>query len=307
MEKELQKLCRITGLSLQMDVSEENDISEIIGKLQALTGAYTDRYDKEGFLRKLLCSEEIPDAGDVARQAAGYHIKEKFSYIVFLLERAEDSVEESKEDLYSRYKTIRRILRNIFPEGDGTEIVSLDDGAVAVIHPIDKEEHYKNGSLQIADVIIDTLGAEAYLNIKISCSEVHTALSELGTAHRECVSAMRIGKIFDYNRRVFDSAKMGVGQIVYSAPEEVCIHFLGEVFGKMDPDNIDPDLIAAAEGFISNDLNIAETARALHMHRNSLIYRLNQIESQTGLNLRYFEDAMTFKMAITVLRYLTVK
>ena len=58
----------------------------------------------------------------------------------------------------------------------------------------------------------------------------------------------------------------------------------------------DADTMATVDCFLENGMNISRTARILYMHRNTLIYRLNKISVETGLDIRVFDMAVTFEI-----------
>ena len=129
-------------------------------------------------------------------------------------------------------------------------------------------------------------------------------IRSLCAAYKQTALALRVGKLFYSEQSVFPFNKLGIGRLLHELPEKLCEDFLFEIFGDITSEHLDKDTLAAIDKFFQNNLNIAETARQLHMHRNTLIYRLEQVEKRTGLDLRQFEDAMTFKIAIMILNYL---
>ena len=145
---------------------------------------------------------------------------------------------------------------------------------------------------------------EALTSVQIAYSRIFYTLNDLANAFRETGLALKVGKLFAVGQNIFAYNKLGIGRLIYRLPKDLCHNFLSEVFGDEIPEHLDSELMTVIERFLQNNLNIAETARQLHMHRNTLIYRLEQIEKQTGLDLRHFEDAMTFKIAVMVLNYL---
>ena len=66
----------------------------------------------------------------------------------------------------------------------------------------------------------------------------------------------------------------------------------------------DKEMTDTAEEFLDSSLNVSETARKLYLHRNTLIYRLDKIEKETGLNIRKFSDAITFRLITILLKTL---
>ena len=145
---------------------------------------------------------------------------------------------------------------------------------------------------------------EALAHVQVSYSSVIENLADLSGAFRETSLALKVGKLFYSEQTVFPYNELGIGRLIYQLPVSLCENFLREIFGDSIPDRFDEETTATINRFLQNNLNIAETSRQLHMHRNTLIYRLEQIQKRTGLDLRLFEDAMTFKIATMVMNYL---
>jgi carbohydrate diacid regulator len=156
----------------------------------------------------------------------------------------------------------------------------------------------------MAYTILDTLSTEALISVRISYSNTMDSLDELPQAYQSCCTALRIGRIFNSEQTVYPCDKLGIGQLICQLPVPLCENFLKEIFGENIPDALDDDVVHAVNAFFKNNLNIAETARQLHMHRNTFIYRLEQIQKNTGLDLRIFEDAIVYKIASMIISYL---
>ena len=172
--------------------------------------------------------------------------------------------------------TIIEILRNLFPHRAKTYLVPVSKDILSILHPV--------RSASSEDEVRKT--------------------AELPGAFRESTLALKVGELFYSEQTVFPYNELGIGRLIYQLPVSLCESFLSEIFGEEVPDGFDEETTLAVNRFLQNNLNIAETARQLHMHRNTLIYRLEQIQKRTGLDLRCFEDAMTFKIATMVMNYL---
>ena len=80
--------------------------------------------------------------------------------------------------------------------------------------------------------------------------------------------------------------------------------FLSEVFKKGSIESLDQETLSTIQKFFENNLNVSETSRKLFVHRNTLVYRLDKIRRLTGLDLKEFDDAIVFKVALMVVKYL---
>lgn len=287
--KALSELNRITGITLDVpDISQEN-IENTLSQIRCLCTAYREKYNKTDFLHGLMTGG-IP-AYDIQERAARLHIKTDERRVLFLLE--------------SRYidDTVNEILRNLFPAQTKAYLVPVTDNAAAILRPLKSGESAED-SRSIARTIVDTLNTEALTQVQVAYSFVIESLSDLPEAFRETSLALRVGKLFYSGQTVFPYNELGIGRLIYQLPVSLCENFLKEIFGSDIPGSFDEDTLGTVNRFFQNNLNIAETARQLHMHRNTLIYRLEQIQKRTGLDVRLFEDAMTFKIATMVLNYL---
>ncbi len=199
--------------------------------------------------------------------------------------------------------TLTEILKNLFPSRSKTYLVPMSEKRIAVLRPL-KADETADSMRQIARIIVDTLNTEALTHVQLSYSSVIDTLSDLSSAFRETSLALQVGKLFYSEQTVFPYNELGIGRLIYQLPLSICESFLEEIFGNKSPEAFEDETTATINRFFQNNLNIAETSRQLHMHRNTLIYRLEQIQKRTGLDLRIFEDAMTFKIATMVMNYM---
>ena len=230
-------------------------------------------------------------AYDIAERANRLHINPEDKRVLFLLE--------------SRHidETMAEILKNMFPSQTKAYLVPVSENTLALLRPV-KSGEKADDSRRIARTIVDTLNTEALAQVQLSYSFVFESLADLPEAFRETSLALKVGKLFYSEQTVFPYNELGIGRLIYQLPVSLCENFLKEIFGDDVPEAFDEETLGTINRFFQNNLNIAETSRQLHMHRNTLIYRLEQIQKRTGLDVRLFEDAMTFKIAIMVLNYL---
>ncbi len=288
--KALAELKRITGITLKLPDDGSNvDAENTLTQIRCLCTAYKEKYNKTDFLHGLMTGG-IP-AYDIQERAARLHISTGDRRVLYLLEsrNLDDAVNE--------------ILKNLFPAQTKTYLVPVKDNTTAVLRPLRSEETPED-SRHIARTIVDTLNTEALAQVQVAYSFAIENLADLPEAFRETSLALRVGKLFYSDQTVFPYNELGIGRLIYQLPVSLCENFLKEIFGSDIPDSFDDDTLGTVNRFFQNNLNIAETSRQLHMHRNTLIYRLEQIEKRTGLDIRLFEDAMTFKIATMVLNYL---
>ena len=289
LDKALAELRRVTGLPLDISISTSAEAEKALTQLKCLCKAYKEKYNKTDFLQSLMTGG-IP-AYEIPERAARLHINPDDPRVLFLLESATPD------------ETVMEILRNLFPSQTKAYLVPVTDTITAVLRPIRSGEP-PSDFRHIARTIVDTLNAEALVRVRLSYSSVLETLADTARGFRETSLALKVGKLFYSEQSIFPYDELGIGRLIYQLPLPLCESFLKEIFGSEIPDSLDSETTATINRFFQNNLNIAETSRQLHMHRNTLIYRLEQVQKRTGLDLRLFEDAMTFKVALMVMNYL---
>ena len=287
--KALTELKRITGITLEVSADSPEATEQAVNQIRCLCTAYKEKYNKIDFLQGLMTGG-IP-AYDIAERANRLHINPEDKRVLFLLE--------------SRHidETVTEILKNMFPSQTKAYLVPVSEDTLALLRPVKAGEKAAD-SRRIARTIVDTLNTEALAQVQLSYSFIFGSLTDLPEAFRETSLALKVGKLFYSEQTVFPYNELGIGRLIYQLPVSLCENFLKEIFGSDVPKAFDEETLGTINRFFQNNLNIAETSRQLHMHRNTLIYRLEQIQKRTGLDVRLFEDAMTFNIAIMVLHYL---
>ena len=160
---------------------------------------------------------------------------------------------------------------------------------------------------KLAKSISETLNSEFYARVVIGIGTVVENIKDLARSYKEAQVALEVGKVFDTEKNVISYENLGIGRLIYQLPTTLCEMFLQEVFKNGSLENLDRETLLTIQCFFENNLNVSETSRKLFVHRNTLVYRLEKIRKLTGLDLREFDHAITFKVALMVKRYLTTK
>lgn len=289
LQKALQELNHITGITLDIKADTPEEAEQALTQIKCLCTAYREKYNSTDFLQNLMTG--VLPAYDIDSRASRLHISTGDRRVLFLLE------------IKSMNDTVMEILKNLFPSQTKTYLIPVSVNVVGILYPIAPDESEET-IRYTAYAVADTLTTEALALVHLSYSGIMDSLSELPNVFQETSLALKIGKIFYSEQTVFPYNELGVGRLIYQLPVSLCQSFLKEIFGSKIPDSFDTETSVAINRFFQNNLNIAETSRQLHMHRNTLIYRLDQIQKRTGLDLRLFEDAMTFKIALMIINYL---
>ena len=259
-------------------------------QIRSLIEAYSEKNDKNAFMQKLLLGSysEV----EAFNRAKKLHISSSCQRAVFLVETRQAGDEHALT-----------MIRNIFSARTHDFITSVDDKGIIIVRELVSTETYENLEAT-AHMLVDMLGAEAMTQAWVAYSNVANGLRDLANAYKEARMALEIGKIFYSERNVFGYRKLGIGRLIYQLPEEVCEMFIEEIFDGESLDVIDGETLNIIRTFFENNLNLSETSRQLYVHRNTLVYRFVKIQKRFGLDLRSFEDALTFKIAMLVSGYL---
>ena len=259
-------------------------------QIRSLIEAYSEKNDKNAFMQKLLLGSysEV----ETFNRAKKLHISSSCQRAVFLGETRQAGDEHALT-----------MIRNIFSARTHDFITSVDDRGIIIVRELVSTETYENLEAT-AHMLVDMLGAEAMTQAWVAYSNVANGLRDLANAYKEARMALEIGKIFYSERNVFGYRKLGIGRLIYQLPEEVCEMFIEEIFDGESLEVIDGETLNIIRTFFENNLNLSETSRQLYVHRNTLVYRFEKIQKRFGLDLRSFEDALTFKIAMLVSGYL---
>ena len=250
---------------------------------------YEEKYDKTAFVKSIISDNIL--LGDIYVRAKELHFASEAQRAVFLV-RQIDSAEIAAVD----------VVQSMFSDGQEDFVISINETDIAVIKLLndgDGKEIYK-----IAKSIEDNLAQTLKIKTTIGIGTVVGHIRDLARAYKEAGVAIDVGKVFDTEKTIINYENLGIGRLIYQLPTVMCEMFLQEVFKKNPIDALDQETLFTINKFFENNLNVSETARKLFVHRNTLVYRLEKIKKLTGLDLREFDHAIVFKVALMVNKYL---
>ncbi len=195
------------------------------------------------------------------------------------------------------------LLNGMFTSPVGDYITSVDESNVILIKALMPEDEYDRLD-QIAHTIVDMTNMEAMLNVRVSYGTIVEELKDVSKSYKEAKMALDVGKIFYAEKKVTAYNTLGIGRLIYQLPMTLCQIFIDEIFGENVPSELDDETLTTINKFFENNLNVSETSRQLFVHRNTLVYRIEKLEKSTGLDIRTFDDALTFKIALMVVNYM---
>lgn len=261
-----------------------------VSQLQHLIIAYKERYDRNNFFQNLLLDNML--LVDIYNRAKKLHIEAAVPRAVFLIE-----TDKEKDD------TAMELLNGMFTSQVGDYITAVDESNVILIKALAPEDDYERLE-QIADTIADMMNMEAMLNVRVAYGTIVEELKEVSKSYKEAKMALDVGKIFYAEKKVTAYNTLGIGRLIYQLPINLCRIFIDEIFGSNVPAELDEETLTTINKFFENNLNVSETSRQLFVHRNTLVYRIEKLQKSTGLDIRVFDDALTFKIALMVVNYM---
>ena len=259
-------------------------------QIQNLLVAYKERFDKDNFIKNLLLDNLL--LVDIYNRAKKLHIDTDVRRIVFIIETKNEKDTNALET-----------VRNIFSAKTKDFITAVDEKNIILVKEVKSNESYDDMN-KIAKVIVDMLNTEAMSSVHVSFGTIVNEIKEVSRSYKEAKMALDVGKIFYENTDIIAYSNLGIGRLIYQLPLPLCKMFIREIFDGKSPDEFDEETLTTINKFFENSLNVSETSRQLYIHRNTLVYRLDKLQKSTGLDLRVFEDAITFKIALMVVKYM---
>ena len=273
----------------------DSDDVYMVGKLAAfqiqnLLVAYKERYDKDNFIKNLLLDNLL--LVDIYNRAKKLHIETSVNRVVFLIETKDEKDSNALET-----------VKGLFAGKSRDFITQVDEKNIILVKELKEEEGYEDME-KTANVILDMLNTEAMISVHVSFGTIVNEIKDVSRSYKEAKMALDVGRIFYSDKKVMAYSNLGIGRLIYQLPLPLCKMFIKEIFDDNTPDNFDEETLTTINKFFENNLNVSETSRQLYIHRNTLVYRLDKLQKSTGLDLRVFEDAITFRIALMVVKYM---
>ena len=259
--------------------------------LNAAKSYYEEKYDKVSFIKNII-SDNIM-LSDLYIRAKELHVETELNRGVFLIRRLDEHFEGLTVEA----------VQNIFPDRQASFALSMGESDVVLIQQLGENVGTRDLE-KTAQLIEETLRENGESTVVVGIGTVAAHLRDLAKSYKEAQIAIEVGKVFDTEKYVVSYENLGIGRLIYQLPTTLCEMFLQEVFKKNPIDSLDKETLFTINKFFENNLVLSETARKLFVHRNTLVYRLEKIKKLTGLDLREFDDAITFKVALMVKKYL---
>ena len=273
----------------------DSDDVYMVGKIasfqiQNLLVAYKERFDKDNFIKNLLLDNLL--LVDIYNRAKKLHIDTEVRRAVFIVETNRDKDGNELEK-----------IRSIFGGKSKDFVTAVDEKNIIVVKEVGDNEGYEDLN-KTAEVIVNLFRSDADADVHVAYGTIVNEIKEVSRSYKEARMALDVGKIFFEDKDVIAYSTLGIGRLIYQLPIPLCKMFIKEIFDGKSPDDFDEETLTTINKFFENSLNVSETSRQLYIHRNTLVYRLDKLQKFTGLDLRVFEDAITFKIALMVVKYM---
>ena len=273
----------------------DSDDVYMVGKIasfqiQNLLVAYKERFDKDNFIKNLLLDNLL--LVDIYNRAKKLHIEVEARRLVFILETNPDKNSGALES-----------VKSLLGTKSGDFITAVDEKNIIIVKELAPGEDYAQMN-KVAATILEAAGRDEEGKTHVAYGTIVKEIKEVSRSYKEARMAMDVGKIFSAENDIYAYSSLGIGRLIYQLPIPLCKMFIKEIFGNKSPDDFDEETLTTINKFFENSLNVSETSRQLYIHRNTLVYRLDKLQKSTGLDLRVFEDAITFKIALMVVQYM---
>ena len=273
------------------DSSEEYMIGKIaVSNIQNLITAYKERFDRNNFFQNLILDNLL--LVDIYNRAKKLHIEIQKPRVVLLLE-----IPAGKENYAMEF------LKSMFSAQSGDYVTAVDENTLIVIKQVEAKDSYAE-VVEVAETTVAMMNTEAMINVRVAYGTIVEELKDVSKSYKEAKMALDVGKIFYAEKTVTAYSTLEIGRLIYQLPINLCEMFIEEIFGGKVPEELDEETLTTINTFLENNLNVSETSRQLYVHRNTLLYRLEKLEKYTGLDIRIFDDALTLKIALMVVRYM---
>lgn len=259
--------------------------------LSTIKQYYDEKYDRNNFIKNVVLDNVLP--GDIVVKARELHFNSEVSRVSLLI-RIISSTDISAYD----------VIQNLFPDKNKDFVFTITESDIVLIKEVKSGIDPKDLE-KLARSISDTLSSEFYTRVNVGIGTPVTGVKDLARSFKEAQIALEVGKVFDTDKSIIRYDNLGIARLIYHLPTTLCETFLKEVFKKGSIESLDHETLFTIQRFFENNLNVSETSRKLFVHRNTLVYRLEKIKKLTGLDLREFDHAIVFKIALMVKKYLS--
>ncbi|MBO5895977.1 MAG: helix-turn-helix domain-containing protein [Clostridia bacterium] len=272
------------------DATAHTYIGVLSVSLSSIKQFYDEKYDRGNFIKNIILDNILP--GDIYLKSRELHFNNEASRVVLLIRLVE------KSDV-----SVFDVVQNLFPDKSKDFVINISETDIALVKEVKSDVDGKDLE-KLARSISDSLSSEFYTHSLVGIGTPVVGVKDLARSFKEAQVALEVGKVFDTEHNIVSYDHLGIARLIYQLPTTLCEMFLKEIFKVGSIETLDQETLFTIQRFFENNLNVSETSRKLFVHRNTLVYRLEKIKKLTGLDLREFDDAIVFKVALMVKKYL---
>ena len=287
---------RASRLEYAVFVQGEDELARSICSLVAVSinnikTLYDEKHDKATFVKNIILDNILP--GDIYIKSRELHFGNDVPRVVFLV-RQQAPADVAAID----------VVNGMFPDKQKDFVLHISETDIVVVKEVKAGSEIKD-LIKLAGSIEETLLSELSVKCLIGIGSVSSQMKDIAKSFKEATTAIEVGAVFDTEKNIISFENLGIGRLIYQLPTQVCNMFVGEIFGEESLESIDDETLNIIRTFFENNLNLSETSRQLYVHRNTLVYRFEKLQKRFGLDIRTFEDALAFKLAMMVSDYIT--
>ncbi|MBQ4645013.1 MAG: helix-turn-helix domain-containing protein [Clostridia bacterium] len=272
------------------DITADRYVGILSVSLSTIKQYYDEKYDRGNFIKNVILDNILP--GDIYIKARELHFNNDVTRVVLLIRIAE------KNDV-----SVFDVIQDLFPDKSKDFVININETDIALVKEVKNNIEPKDLE-KLARSVADSLGTEYYTHVLVGIGTAIDNIKDLARSYREAQVSLEVGKVFDTEKTIVSYDNLGIARLIYQLPTTLCDMFLREIFKRGSIESLDHETLFTIQKFFENNLNVSETSRKLFVHRNTLVYRLEKIKKLTGLDLREFDDAIVFKVALMVKKYL---
>lgn len=286
-EMEYILVCLVTGETMAIYAQMA------VCQVRNLVMSHAEQFDRNNFIQNILLGNML--VVDIFGKAKKHHIQPA-PRVVYVIDTGNKNNDVAME-----------LVKNLADISSGDFVTSVDQHSVILVRDVSAfdEKNMEEELGKTARTLCDNIHAEAMVRVRVGYGNIVQQLPEIAQSYQEARMALEVGRVFYAEFDTVSYGRLGIGRLIYQLPMSLCDMFIREVFGERIPEILDDEeAMSTISKFFENNLNISETARQLYVHRNTLVYRLERIERAIGLDIRTFEDAMTFRIAVMVIAHM---
>ena len=272
------------------DIVADRYVGILSVSLSTIKQYYDEKYDRGNFIKNVILDNILP--GDIYIKARELHFNNDVTRVVLLIRIAE------KNDV-----SVFDVIQDLFPDKSKDFVININETDIALVKEVKNNIEPKDLE-KLARSVADSLGTEYYTHVLVGIGTAIDNIKDLARSYREAQVSLEVGKVFDTEKTIVSYDNLGIARLIYQLPTTLCDMFLREIFKRGSIESLDHETLFTIQKFFENNLNVSETSRKLFVHRNTLVYRLEKIKKLTGLDLREFDDAIVFKVALMVKKYI---